>query len=95
MERAAALTGSAGRPMIASGYEKAGRRWMNSLLPNVMRNVSAHRCDHFCSGGDPSRAESIGSTCDGNVIPPLRWGGPMALPPSTRRRFRHLSRVIL
>src|SRR5271167_4421889 len=25
MERAAALTGPAGRPMIASGYEKAGR----------------------------------------------------------------------
>ena len=42
MERAAALTGPAGRPMIASGYEKAGRGWTNSLLPNGMKNVSAH-----------------------------------------------------
>jgi hypothetical protein len=42
MERAAALTGPAGRPMIASGYEKAGRGWTNSLLPNGMRSISAH-----------------------------------------------------
>jgi hypothetical protein len=28
--------------MIASGYEKAGRGWMNSLLPNGTRSVSAH-----------------------------------------------------
>jgi hypothetical protein len=38
MERAAVLTGPAGRPMIASGYEKAGRGWTNSLLPNGMRS---------------------------------------------------------
>ena len=36
MERAAALTGFAVRPMIASSYEKAGRRWGNSLLPDGM-----------------------------------------------------------
>ena len=97
MERAAALTGSAGRPMIASGYEKAGRRWMNSLLPNVMRNVSAHRCDHFCSGGDPSRAESIGSTCDGNVIPPLRqdvWDQAYGFTSVLALQVRELSGVI-
>ena len=28
--------------MIASGYEKAGRGWTNSLLPNGMKSVSAH-----------------------------------------------------
>jgi len=42
MERAAALTGPAGRPMIASGYEKAGRGGMNSLLPNGMKHAPAH-----------------------------------------------------
>jgi hypothetical protein len=42
MERAAALTGPAGRPMIASGYEKAGKRWV-SLLRNGMR-VILHTC---------------------------------------------------
>ena len=33
MERAAALTGLAVRPMIAAGYEKAGRR-METALAN-------------------------------------------------------------
>jgi hypothetical protein len=45
MERAAALTGHAGRRMIALGYEKAGRGWTNSLLPNGMRSISAHPGD--------------------------------------------------
>ena len=42
MERAAALTGPAGRPMIASGYEKAGSGWVNSLLPNGMKVFLQH-----------------------------------------------------
>jgi len=41
MERAAALTGRAGRPMIASGYEKAAREWTNSLDPNGLESVPA------------------------------------------------------
>jgi len=28
--------------MIASGYEKAERGWMNIMLPNGMRKFSAH-----------------------------------------------------
>jgi len=28
--------------MIASGYEKAGREWTNSLRPNGMKTVRAH-----------------------------------------------------
>ena len=49
MERAAALTGFAVRPMIASGYEKAGRRWGNSLPPNVRQQFVLS--GHFDLGG--------------------------------------------
>jgi hypothetical protein len=53
MERAAALTGPAGRPMIASGYEKAGRGRMNSLLPNGMECVPALPAIILRSGRSP------------------------------------------
>ena len=70
MERAAALTGPAGRPMIASGYEKAGRGGMNSLLPNGMKSFPAHLPTVSVPG---VRLRASGYACDGNPIPPLRW----------------------
>jgi hypothetical protein len=51
MERAAALTGPAGRPMIASGYERAGRGGTNSLPPNGMKCIPAHPAIISVPGG--------------------------------------------
>jgi hypothetical protein len=52
MERAEALTGFAVRPMIASSYEKAGRSWGNSLLPNCMASDRFVRRDGPRAGLD-------------------------------------------
>jgi hypothetical protein len=60
MERAAALTGPEGRPMIASGYEKAGAKGRTACARTAWENVHAHPGDcHSCRPED-------GYACDGN-----------------------------
>jgi len=71
-----ALTGRAGRPMIASGYEEAGREGTNRRLPNGMKSVYVHPAI-VTRAGVPLRSMDAPVT---EIPCPLLWAGQRSCP---------------